>query len=334
MDEIKILMSTVSQLLRDGFDDTARRTLSDGVSMTIGRPFRPDGRFKFLVHYTSVENLFSMLTYLTGLGDQSPVSAKNECPPADSGFLRMYDTFHSNDPNEGRFFASSATRHHAFQTNHKDLWDLMCSRSQLPAYVASFRGVSTLDEVDNLVYWRTYGREGAGCAIVLPVSFIPPETSLHQVQYGQSAVYSTLDHLCNVFDELASFRALYNRVLPNTSVKIPEYVVSALSPIIYLHKADDYSFEQEVRIVVTSGEVDPDSLFYDRIQGSEAPNRIRHFACLDALGVRNLLRTDSLIMLGPSVRSRANLKYVIGRRLNGLGLYGSIVSASRIAYQP
>ena len=245
----------------------------------------------------------------------------------------MYDTFHSNDPNEGQYFTSSASDHHAFRTKHRNLWDLMISRSALPAYVASFRGVSKLSEVDDLVYWRTYGREGAGCAIALPVSFIPAEAPLHKVQYGPSDVESTLTHLSNVFDDLESLTMLRDHGFLDTSIEVPNYVASALSPIIYLHKSDDYAFEKEVRVVATSVDVDARSLFFHQIRDSDTGTRIRHFAHLEALGIRNILRTDSVIMFGPAVRSRANLQFVLGRRLTELGLVGPKLVASRIAYR-
>ena len=332
--EIRSMAVTFARLLEDGAEDSVRRTLLDVVPTIVRRRFRPDNGISFLVHYTSVDTLFSMLTYLTDHNDQSPIAANNERPHDDPGFLRMYDTFHSNDPNEGRFFISSATSGHGFRKRHQNLWDLMINRSRLPAYVASFRGISERSEVDDLVYWRTYGREGAGCAIVFPVSFIPSDAPLYQVQYGPRKVASELDHLCRVFDDLASLQVLRDRGLLNTSVEIPPYIASALSPIIYLHKATDYEFEEEVRLVITSVDVDSHSLFFHRARDSEMGTRIRHFAHVDALSVRNLLRTGSSIVLGPAVRSRANVRYVIGRRLTELGLPGPKLIESRIAYRP
>ena len=38
----------------------------------------------------------------------------------------------------------------------------------MPAYVTSFACVSSLDEVDDLVFWRTYGKVRTGLCVGIP----------------------------------------------------------------------------------------------------------------------------------------------------------------------
>ena len=333
--ELPTLNDAVSRLLKDGAPASARRTLIETVPTIIRRRFSPTKSINFLVHYTSIDALYSMLGLATNSDDPVPSSPKNtQQVLANRGFLRMYDTYHSNDPNEGLFFVGSVPQDHAFLTTRPSLWEILQRRSKNPAYVASFRGVSKRDEVDNLVYWRTYGREGKGCAIVIPVSTMPPKAPLYEVRYGENEVVSTIDYLANLFEELSSLPVLREPSLKDTYANVPKYVESILSPIIYLHKSRDYVFEREVRLVAPSVDLPARSLFFQRVEDRDSGVTIRHFAHLPELNIGNILRTDSVIMFGPAVRSRRNLEFVLGERLIQLALVGVTFEKSKIAYGP
>ncbi len=333
--EIDNMEKMVDQFLKDGAFHSASRLISDTLSNLIRQPFALDECTKFLVHYTSVEDLFSILscpvhhnTYFP-LSSNGPMDKLNE----DSGFLRMYDTFNANDPNEGQFFISSTPDSHNFTSQHRNIWELLSNRSKLPAYIASFRGVSNVEKVDDLIFWRTYGREGKGCAIVFPVSFLSKGTPVLQVRYGCKLVRSTLDHLTDVFDALSSATSLHQKKLLFGTDEVPEYITSSLSPISYLHKAKDYMFEEEVRVVVPYVDLSPRSLFCHRIHDSGSGVMLRHFAHLPELNIRNILRTNSRILLGPAVQSKSNLQFVLKRRLAQLGQVGTKICASKIDYR-
>lgn len=333
--EIDAMDVMIDQLIAEGVHNSAFRLLSDTVWKLVRRPFALHPDTKLLVHYTSIDVLFSMLSCPLQHDARFTLSssAPSEELDRDSGFLRMYDTFNSNDPNEGLFFVQSTPRSHPFVLQHSNLWKLLEDRAKLPAYVASFRGVSEVEEVDDLVFWRTYAKEGEGCAIVCPVSFFGPDTPVLQVKYGDESVKSSLDHLSTIFSALSSARSLRQHNLLYTTNAVPKYVSSSLSPIPYVHKAKDYEFEAEVRVVVPFVDLIPRSLFCHRIHDRETGVKLRHFAHLPALKVLNLLRTDSLIMLGPAVQSKTNLSFVLQRRLINIGLVGTKICTSKIDYR-
>ena len=332
--EIEAMARTVDQLIGDGFHGSASRLLSDTVRHLVRAPFQLSDSTKFLVHYTSIDVLFSIFSCPVEHNSNFALSSSGPSVELgkDSGFLRMYDTFNSNDPNEGRFFVDSGP--HRFQSDHPELWALLEDRAKLPAYVASFRGVSKLEDVDDLIFWRTYGREGQGCAIVSPVSFFDAiDAPPLQVRYGKDPVQSTLDRLSDVFDTLAAVQSLHHHHLLDTSDPVPDYVSYSLSPIPYLHKSDDYRFESEVRIVVPFVNLARGSLFCHRIHDSTSGLKLRHFANVSTLHVRNILRTDSIVILGPAVPSKPNLSFVLKQRLVNMGLVGAKICSSRIDYR-
>lgn len=333
--EIDDMIEMIDQFIKDGLPDSASRLLFDTVWGLVRQPFKLSEDINFLVHYTSVEVLFSILSCPVHSNTFFQLSANgpSEDLDEDSGFLRMYDTLHSNDPNEGQFFISSSPKSGSFKSQHNTLWELLQNRSKLPAYIASFRGVSKVEDVDDLIFWRTYGEEGKGCAIVFPVSFFSSDIPVLQVRYGKKSVRSTLKHLSDVFDTLSSAPSLRQHNLLYTANNVPKYISSSLSPITYLHKADDYEFEKEVRIVVPYVDLSPKLLFCHRIHDSESGVKLRHFAHLPELHVRNILRTDSIILLGPTVLSKPNLQFVLERRLAHLGLVGAKIYASKIEYR-
>ena len=333
--EIEAMASTVDQFIKEGLQESAARLLSDTVPNLVLASFRLDRTTKFLVHYTSIDVLFSMLSCPVWNDGHFALSSSgtSEELGEDSGFLRIYDTYNSNDPNEGQFFVRSKPSRHHFPSRHSDLWKLLVDRSKLPAYVASFRGVSMLEDVDDLVFWRAYGNGGKGCAVVFPVSFIDADTPILQVRYGKKSVRSTLDRLCAVFDSLTSTQSLRHCNPSNATVCVPKYISSCLSPIPYLHKADHYRFENEVRVIVPFVDLPPRSLFCHRIHDADWGLKLRHFANLSVLNIRNILRTDSRILLGPAVPSKSNLSFVLKQRLVNLGLVGTNVCASRIDYR-
>ena len=334
LQKIQAMANTVDRLVKDGLHASASRFFSDNVQALVLSPFKLDGGTKFLVHYTSIDVLFSMLSCPVQHGSFFALSSDgpSEESGKDSRFLRMYDTLNSNDPNEARFFLSATPAHHRFTVNHSHLWELLSDQSRLPAYVTSFSALSKPEDADNLIHWRTYGKEGQGCAIVLPVSRFSTATPVLQVQYGKTRVLSTLNHLSEVFDSLASVESLSQLNLDITN-PVPRYLSTSLSPIPYLHKASDYEFEKEVRVLVPFADLPLGSLFCHRIHGAEFGTKLRHFSNHDALHIREILQTDSKILIGPAVPSSSNLRFVLKHRLIHLGLGGTNVCTSEIDFR-
>lgn len=133
-----------------------------------------------VVHYTSVDTVIKMFR------DYSDKKAS---------YLRLYDTFHFNDPDEGKYLKleKSAAR----QGPEGDMADLRKTTSPC-AYATSFvvpRDTERIEDVrDNLVFWRTYGREGIGCSLAIK---IPPHR-LCQVKYGPAETSAAVDAIASI----------------------------------------------------------------------------------------------------------------------------------------
>lgn len=129
-----------------------------------------------LVHYTNVDTLIKIL----------------EC--GQSGYLRLYDSAHFNDPDEGRYL-TRITR----EDNDASRW--LSTSVEGHAYIASFvvdKQESNNSTNDDLVFWRTYGNDGHGCSIEIPaMQFVRKELLLLQVFYGRCDAMRTLKELEN-----------------------------------------------------------------------------------------------------------------------------------------
>ena len=111
-----------------------------------------------VIHYTSICALVSILQDASEGDKQSS--------------LRLYDSVHFNDPDEGNYLSGNLLEKH--------VW--LGKTDVRHAYISSFITPDSEEDVpehDNLVYWRTYGREGAGCSLSLTV----PHSRLQKVLY-------------------------------------------------------------------------------------------------------------------------------------------------------
>ena len=98
-----------------------------------------------LVHYTTLEALISMLGMSTLDGEAYVLAIPGTSDAEDivraRGYLRLYDTFSANDPNEGTFFVSSADPSQEFRQKHRVVWQLFENISATPAYQTSLTQV-------------------------------------------------------------------------------------------------------------------------------------------------------------------------------------------------
>ena len=269
---------------------------------------------KHIIHYTSLDTLISVLCDWK----------KNH-----KSFLRMYDTFHQNDPEEGRYFTRSINLTDAFK------WLLEERASH--AYVASFvvpadNEDQELGDEDNLQYWLAYGQQGTGCSIRFPVR----HDRFQRVLYGKHNVNRALEMLdlqsiCNCLEPLTgstvqSFRGTARRMLSET-------VWRNLARIRYLYKDNAYRYEQECRLVSSELDLQEDDVHFDPVVKSASTHRFRHYHQHNDLKIDKLLATDSVITLGPLGQRPDNMKYYIKSLLNKGSLSGPKIEVSKIPYQ-
>ncbi len=149
-----------------------------------------------------------------------------------SASLRLYDSVHFNDPDEGIYF----NRNLNLVKEH----ELLKARNAPHAYITSFIAPCPdieRDVSDDLVYWCAYGKDGEGCSLKLSV----PGNRLLRVLYGTDEVKRTDQLLKSVLD------TLYETLNPLVSIsgqpiidvqeKLVGRIVGYLEKIRYLFKA-------------------------------------------------------------------------------------------------
>ena len=299
-----------------------------------------------LVHYTSLDALISMLgvNALDGeayvLADtktqaaRRPRAARGEDAEEEEngawrrGYLRLYDTLSANDPNEGTFFVRSADPNGSFQRKYAAVWRLFEDRSTSPAYQTSLRRVSKAEDADNLVFWRTYGRDGTGCALVFPAERLAGLDKLYTVRYG---VKDAKDCLGRIEAALDAYDKLGIPGGPDfagsgSSARLPSSIENVLSPLVHLYKSEHYEYEKEARIVVPFSDLEKGALLQKGAGGW------RHFAQLPELKIEKLLESPSEIVYGPSVEVSPNLEFVLRELIRQRGVYAR-VRPSGISYR-
>ena len=118
-----------------------------------------------LAHYTSLDKVVKMLR-----------KSKGE----ENDYLRLYDSSHFNDPDEGYYLLQAS----GLSESNESINGM--EGTKLPSYIASFvsnQDKENMNVSDQLVFWRTYGREGKGCSIQFTNL---PEDNLMKVFYGGS----------------------------------------------------------------------------------------------------------------------------------------------------
>ena len=266
----------------------------------------------YVIHYTSITSLVSMLNRAADCDGKSS--------------LRLYDSAHFNDPDEGNYF----DRNLDLLKGNK----LLATKSAPHAYIASFIVPDTeKDMSNNLVFWRTYGKEGRGCSLKLRV----PSCHLRKVLYGRNHVRRT-DQLLKsildvIYDSLCPLMSIHVQPIAEVQEVLIRSVAGHVERLRYLYKSDAYDYERECRIAIPESEVDRDSICFEYEEQDNSAVRIRHYFEIHDLDVKDLLVTDSLITLGPCVPNPSNVRYYLETLLHKIGLYGTKVRVSKIPYR-
>ncbi len=277
-----------------------------------------DGK-ALVVHYTKVDTVIKMFRdYI-----------ENE-----RSYLRLYDTFHFNDPDEGKYLINMLDI-----DNYAELKALIGDKSPC-AYVSSFiipdasRQSKGVNDRDNLVFWRTYGRECTGCSIMVEV----PATRLYKVKYGidKKEASRIADKIEEVLTSQKSI--IMESVKPIMDVSFDfkgrlDYALSEeVEAMLYLYKSTYYRYENEARMIKTVPSIKAmgDEICFDDNSGAKG---IRHYYNDASLSARNLLTTRSVITLGPCVPDKENIAYYLGHLKEKSRLVGPKICQSEVSYR-
>lgn len=264
----------------------------------------------FVIHYTGITNLVSML----------------RCAADDNGksSLRLYDSVHFNDPDEGNYF----DRYLELSKEH----EILPNKKAHHAYITSFirpHPNPKKDMSDNLVFWRTYGKEGKGCSLTLRV----PHGRIQKVLYGVDKVRCTDNYLKNALDTLSPLLSICEEAMEQVRETLLNTIEGYIEKVRYLFKSEAYEYERECRLVIPEPDADTTliSFEYQEVCGSDV--RIRHYYEDEQLDVKRLLVTGSVITLGPRVSNPNNVRYYLEAMLQEANLAGPKIRISEIPYQ-
>lgn len=294
--------------------------------------------FSHLVHYTGIDVVFSMLN-----------------DSDDTRGLRLYDTVHANDPEEGRFLLL-----HWPASDGEDLWmwaqdenawsgddgkrlfKRQVRRGQYPghAYVLSFVPSARQEKNnDRIVFWREYGRQGAGCSLSIPRDKLCADEeislALYRVRYGQADVEALADQLRRrLFDPIEEgIRGIdgpENELFKAAQPKIRR----ELQLFRYLYKDSAYEQEEEYRLVIldASDVIEGESTYEQRTDALRE-TVFRHYRTHASLYRKRILGLGSQIILGPTVPYRENARRTIDELLRRRNISGTEVTSSEIRYR-
>ena len=295
----RIVVPPLKEALESLFSEIDSRHLLDST--------KEENRI-YVIHYTGIGNLVSMLH-----------RAKEN---SEDSYLRHYDSVHLNDPDEGNYFNRNLT--------HSKGHELLPQSKAHHAYIVSFiLPQEEKDMSDNLVFWRTYGKEGKGCSLTVPIR----RSRLRKVLYGVEDVERSDVILRRVLDKTQEVLHPMISIGNESAGQVKEVLVNTIEGYLeqyrYLFKSDAYDYEQECRLVIPETDVVAKSIRFE-YQEDGPDVRIRHYCKDDDLDIRNLIATDSVITLGPRVSNPHNVRYYLNNLLQELNRGGYEIRPSKI----
>ncbi len=294
---------------------------------------REDEELFPVVHYTSITAIIRMLedhakkhqARANKQGDrakQSEGHLKNREALSDGASLRLYDSAHFNDPDEGNYLVRKIVPRQRYT------W--LRDSSAGNAYIASFIIPETNANAasDNLVFWRTYGREGKGCSLKLMI----PKSRLWKVIYDPDDAKRTAQLLTPVLDVLDPLVTISDGgARRGFQESLAETFRETLGQILYSYKSQAYAYEHEARVIA----IKPanDDIRFDYNKYGDSPFGIRHYLEPEYLNIKDILASGSSITLGPNVSERDDVRRSLKLLMGRSELYGPEVNVSNISYR-
>ncbi len=237
---------------------------------------------------SAAENVTMLVTHYTSLS--AATSMLREMAHGQDAVLRLYDTTHCNDPDEGNHLVRELS------SNDGYLW-LERESSVGHAYITSFvGGRDGMDMSDKLVFWRTYGNDGKGCSLTVAVR----ADLLRKVVYSGNDIEPTKQMLLPVLHAVAPLA----RADESCAKLISRAFWKHLEGVRYLYKDKAYQHENEHRIAIpgASSELDPNRIQFQPHEPGGPSVEVRHYYEIDGLALREILSSGSKLMLGPAAK--------------------------------
>lgn len=251
-----------------------------------------------VVHYTSLETIHALLT-----------------EPA-TQYLRLYDSVHLTDPQEGRYVFK--------ESGQKSDW---LESPVSHAYIISFfpwKVDADGKSYDHLSHWRAYGDNGRGCSMVVSV----PRRKLYAVNYRENVKNDDakkLNEFVTVSDQV--WDGIINRKKGDVQYDDMLEIFATALKSRFLHKDPSYKHEHELRALVAATK---QSIKKQSIKTEVRGRHIRHYVEDGAFRMDCLLTSECMITVGPAVDHKQDVAQSF-RRI--LGKTGPEVDVSKIPYR-
>ena len=184
------------------------------------------------------------------------------------------------------------------------------------------------DLSNELVFWRTYGDEGAGCSLTMVV-----ETKLlRRVFYGEGQVEPTRFLLLPVLDVLQPVAERYESLRK----EISDTIWRRLEAVRFLYKNLVYDFEKECRLVLTTDSpgYDQDRVRFEPRHDGGGLSRVKHFYEMDELALKSTMTSGSKLVLGPCVPDQYSVELYLKHLQRQARISDFRIEASDIPYRP
>ena len=355
--DVAYIKYTLRDVLRDAVNAVKSEFIHDHEANT--------NSSALVVHYTSLGTLFSMLhggaeplhrerSVATGSTTREDADAssepapttslneagasttahKNDAAPTDRRYLRLYDCANLNDPSEGIYFLRALV-------NPEDTLGILDHVVHIPAYITSFvtsQPNATPPKYNNLVFWRHYGQEGRGCSIAIPVKRFAPDqcaAKLQKVIYDPDKTTTNARRLRPILECLGCISAASQEDRqPAIRRLLAAMLLDYLGEIPYLYKSSAYAHEEECRIVAMECDLrNHGGIYYDFVARPRGPDLLRMYGQHPCLCLTNILATDTVITLGPSIPNKDYVQYAIEHLLRSIGITGLKIEQSEIPYR-
>ena len=289
------VISAISDLI------DAARTLNDELEAK--HRLEDDSEEVKVVHYTSLETIHALLT------------------EPSTQYLRLYDSVHLTDPQEGRYVFNE------IELGQKSGW---LESPVSHAYIISFfpwEDDADGKTYDHLSHWRAYGDNGRGCSMVVSV----PRRKLYEVNYcpkEKDDAARKLEKFVTISDEV--WDGIINRKKGDVKYDdMLEMFATALKSR-FLHKHPSYKHEHELRALVAATK---QSTKKQSIKTEVRGRHIRHYVEDGAFRMDCLLTSECMITVGPAVDHQQDVAQSFRRILTRNQKTGPEVEVSKIPYR-
>ena len=269
---------------------------------------------KKLVHYTSLNTIVTMLKKIK----------ENQ-----NDYLRMYDSSHFNDPDEGNYLL----RISELPELNKLVDDI--EKQARPSYVASFvQSIENKDISDDLVFWRTYGDEGEGCSLTL---MNRPVDQLKSIFYGKEKAKQTIERIEKVWKDIYNIIRPIFHILEESIVQtdLAAIIEEEIEDIRYLYKSKAYEHENEVRFIETESSIKDHNgeLKFDFSRADKPLKCLRLYYENQDLSTKKIFVSGTTITLGPCVKDAYNMRYYLENLKRKANLCRVDIKISKIRYR-